>query len=71
MNNTIKGKGRMITHNGQTYSGDWLSNSMFGQGIYKWEGIVYEGELKNDMSDGRGKWTWPSGMAYEGEFIME
>ena len=32
--------------------------------------MIYEGELKNDMSDGKGKMTWPSGQVYEGEFIM-
>ena len=41
---------------------------MHGFGTFKWpDGMIYEGEYKNDMKDGIGKMTWPDGKIYYGE----
>ena len=31
-------------------------------------GAVYDGEWKNNLMDGYGKYEWPDGKKYEGEF---
>ena len=30
---------------------------------------MYEGEFKNDKFNGKGKYLWPNGDFYEGEFV--
>ena len=39
---------------------------MFGKGRYEWiDGIVYEGEFKDNVAHGHGTYTWPDGWGHE------
>ena len=41
---------------------------MFGRGRFEWvDGIVYDGEFRDNVAEGRGTYTWPDGSRYEGD----
>ena len=41
-----------------------------GKGIFDWkDGSKYEGEMKDGWYHGNGKFIYPNGVVYEGEFV--
>lgn len=64
--------------NGGMYRGpvDADFNANMVSGTITWErgdfkGRIYEGEVNNNMMDGKGKFTWPSGETFEGLFSRD
>ncbi|GJT50559.1 phosphatidylinositol 4-phosphate 5-kinase 6-like protein [Tanacetum coccineum] len=57
-----------IFSNGDIYIGQWVSeNCPHGDGKYLWsDGCMYFGEWFKGRTNGRGKFSWPSGASYEG-----
>lgn len=40
---------------------------LHGKGVFKWKnGLIYEGEFKDNLMDGEGKLTWTDGSTYIG-----
>jgi len=51
------------------YEGNWVDDTMTGQGNYKWsDGSTYEGNFQDGQPSGHGRFTWPDGSAYEGSW---
>jgi len=60
-------------HGGSYFIGDVVNGVKEGKGIQVFSdhyGIssIYEGDWKNDLTDGRGVYRFPNGNVYEGEF---
>jgi hypothetical protein len=56
--NKREGKGKYIYENGDYYVGDFVNGLYHGNGIeyYKNGNIRYEGEFKDNLYDGKGKY---------------
>ena len=43
---------------------------MNGYGVYTWaDGMIYEGEFKDDKKNGHGIFTWADGSKFKGQFF--
>jgi len=49
------------------YEGEFSDGKYNGYGKLTRDGAVYEGNHKNGIPDGKGKWTYQNGNSYEGE----
>ena len=66
--NCIDGKGKKVWSNGKVYIGDFKNGLRDGSGISELNGYKYNGEWKEDLLHGQGKFIFKSGDVYEGEF---
>lgn len=66
----MQGFGHYQWPNSRSYKGDWVRNSMDGEGIMEWpeDQRIYKGAFKNDIIHGRGQMFWPDGRCYDGEW---
>lgn len=65
--NCIDGKGKKVWSNGKVYIGDFKNGLRDGSGISELNGYKYNGEWKEDLLHGQGKFIFKSGDVYEGE----
>jgi len=65
--NCIDGKGKKVWSNGKVYIGDFKNGLRDGSGINELNGYKYNGEWKEDLLHGQGKFIFKSGDVYEGE----
>lgn len=56
-----------VKANGEVLDGVWESD-LIVNGTFKCDGFTYEGSFTNEMPDGIGKETYPSGNSYQGMF---
>jgi hypothetical protein len=52
----------------ESASGQWRAGKLHGQGATARDGIRYEGNFVEGQMSGLGRFTWPAGGVYEGEF---
>lgn len=65
----INGKGKFQIKGQEQYVGNWKYNKMSGEGEFIFiDGISYKGQNLNDLKDGFGVFTWPSGKIYSGKW---
>ena len=58
-----------VVKNGFTYEGYWNTNlQKTGKGVEKFEGSIREGFFFGDFLQGYGRYFFPSGSVYIGEF---
>ena len=53
---------------GSTYVGEWTEDKITGQGVLEGDNGKYEGQFLNGKFNGRGRFTFPDGDIYEGEW---
>jgi uncharacterized protein (TIGR02145 family) len=51
----------------QTYTGEFLNNQLYGQGVLKSDEGTYTGNFTNGVPQGNGKYVFADGRIYEGE----
>ncbi|XP_062507531.1 MORN repeat-containing protein 2-like [Corticium candelabrum] len=63
------GRGVYFSSDGTTYSGEWVNDSMSGEGkiVYS-SGAIYEGGLFNNCYNGHGRYSWPNGSSLTANF---
>jgi hypothetical protein len=66
--NCIDGKGKKVWSNGKVYIGDFKNGLRDVSGINEFNGYKYNGEWKEDLLHGQGKFIWKDGDVYEGEW---
>ena len=56
---------------GGTYEGEWEAGEMQGKGKFTYRGgrDTYEGQIKDGMKWGYGKYIRASGEIYEGQYV--
>ena len=54
--------------NGEWYSGEYVDDKYHGNGVLKFKGTTYNGTFVNGKFDGRGRFVWPDGGSYIGEW---
>mmetsp|Transcript_10012 Transcript_10012/g.10117 ORF Transcript_10012/g.10117 Transcript_10012/m.10117 type:complete len:512 (-) Transcript_10012:77-1612(-) len=66
---SMHGTGTLITHAGDTYTGEFVCNKRHGAGTVKYaNGDVYEGEYRENVKCGNGVMMHVSGERYSGEW---
>jgi hypothetical protein len=69
-NDTMTGKGKKITVNGDVYEGNIINFNLNGKGkMTGKDGRKYEGDFMDNMYHGQGKLTFLNGDTYEGDFL--
>ncbi len=67
----MEGKGYMLLADKRTYVGSFTNDECTGTGTITWPddaGIIYQGEVKNGIIEGKGKLKTANGDVYAGEF---
>ncbi len=60
---------REVTYSdGSVYRGAMRGIQLHGKGEYTSKAFTYQGEFKDGLKQGEGKYEWDSGLRYEGEF---
>ena len=67
------GRGKMkYHHQGRSYEGDWVFGHWHGMGgIRNANGDVYEGQVVNDLREGKGKLFYADGRIFDGDFQQD
>ena len=69
LNNEYVLKGEFVFLTGETYSGEWNSSVISGEGTLSYPGIGnYVGSFSDGKRNGNGKFTWENGDVYSGEW---
>ena len=63
-----KGKGIIVTWEGDRYEGDWVNYRREGKGTFICNGDKYEGDWVNDKKEGKGIKTDSYGIKYVGDW---
>ncbi|XP_063718986.1 MORN repeat-containing protein 2-like isoform X2 [Symsagittifera roscoffensis] len=64
-----QGQGCHTASDGTKYEGEWLNDTMTGQGSVEYpSGASYEGEFNENKFHGSGRYNWPDGAVYSGHF---
>lgn len=63
------GQGRVVWHNGATYTGELSEGKYNGMGVYVWpSGKRFVGRWENGIKEGKGLYVWPDGKQYDGDY---
>lgn len=62
------GETRVVYGYGAVYYGGYVNGKREGRGVYISGESKYEGEFRNDLKHGKGKFEWPNGDTYEGDY---
>ena len=69
LNNEYVLKGEFVFLTGESYSGEWNSSVISGEGTLSYPGIgKYVGSFSDGKRNGNGKFTWENGDVYSGEW---
>lgn len=69
------GRGRQTWSDGRIYDGQFLNGRFAGHGRMVWHTnknkglLIYEGQYKDDLKHGAGKFVWADGRTYDGEWF--
>lgn len=67
--NKITGEGTYTWPDDSTYTGQVLNSMRSGFGVFKQNGVTYEGYWSNGLRHGSGTLKHPSGTCYKGDFV--
>lgn len=56
------GKGKITWEDGEVYEGDFIDGKQHGKGRQQWVDCSYEGDFKNGVFDGHGKYKSADGL---------
>ena len=68
------GEGKMIYKDGSEYNGSWLFGKLHGKGVLEYNDGIYDGEFKDGLRHGRGKYTCTlanSNVEYDGWWLAD
>ncbi|MBE6125212.1 MAG: AAA family ATPase [Erysipelotrichaceae bacterium] len=66
------GYGDISFSNGDTYTGEFVNNTLTGKGEYRYNnGNIYRGDMRNASRHGKGIMKWADGTWFEGEFVSD